>query len=40
MDEHLFDNIEEVAKTGVDVISTSAIIMRVHSIDLGFDYHS
>ena len=32
------DNIEAVAQTGVDVISTSAIIMRAHSIDLGFDY--
>lgn len=32
------DNIESVAQTGVDVISTSAIIMRAHSIDLGFDY--
>ena len=34
------DNIEEVAKTGVDVISTSAIIMRAHSLDLGFDYRN
>ena len=34
------DNIEEVAKTGVNVISTSAIIMRAHSLDLGFDYRS
>ena len=34
------DNIEEVAKIGVDVISTSAIIMRAHSIDLGFDYRN
>ena len=32
------DNIEEVAQTGVDVISTSAIIMRAHTIDFGFDY--
>ena len=32
------DNIEAVAQTGVDVISTSAIIMRAHTIDLGFDY--
>ncbi len=32
------DNIEAVAQTGVDVISTSAVIMRAHSIDLGFDY--
>lgn len=34
------DNIEQVAKTGVDVISTSAIIMRAHSLDLGFDYRN
>jgi len=34
------DNIEEVAKTGVDVISTSAVIMRAHSLDLGFDYRN
>ncbi|MBR2068822.1 MAG: carboxylating nicotinate-nucleotide diphosphorylase [Candidatus Gastranaerophilales bacterium] len=34
------DNIEAVAQTGVDVISTSAIIMKAHSIDLGFDYRN
>jgi nicotinate-nucleotide pyrophosphorylase (carboxylating) len=34
------DNIEDVAKTGVDIISTSAIIMKAHSIDLGFDYRN
>ena len=33
-----FDNIEEVAQTGVDVISTSSIIMRAATIDLAFDY--
>lgn len=32
------DNIEQVAQSGVDVISTSAIIMKAHSIDMGFDY--
>ena len=34
------DNIEQIAQIGVDVISTSAIIMRAHSIDLGFDYRN
>ena len=32
------DNVENVAKTGVDVISTSAIIMKAHSLDMAFDY--
>jgi len=32
------ENIEEIAQTGVDIISTSAIIMKAQTIDLGFDY--
>ena len=33
------DNIEEIAKTGVDVISTSAIVMKAPTLDLAFDYN-
>ena len=33
------DNIEEIAKTGVDIISTSAIVMKANTLDLGFDYN-
>ena len=33
-----YDNVAEVAKTGVDVISTSALSMRAHTLDLAFDY--
>lgn len=33
-----FDNVEEIAKTGVDVISTSAIVMKAPTLDLAFDY--
>ncbi len=32
------DNVEEIAKTGVDVISTSAIVMKAPTLDLAFDY--
>lgn len=32
------DNIEEIATTGVDIISTSAIVMKAPTLDLGFDY--
>ncbi len=32
------DNIEEIAKTGVDIISTSAIVMKAPTLDLAFDY--
>ena len=32
------DNLENIAKTGVDVISTSALIMRARALDLAFDY--
>lgn len=32
------DNIEEIAKCGVDIISTSAIVMKAPTLDLGFDY--
>ncbi len=32
------ENVEEIAKTGVDVISTSAIVMKAQPLDLGFDY--
>ena len=34
-----FDNIEAIAKTGVDVISTSAIVMKAPTLDLAFDYN-
>lgn len=34
-----FDNVEEIAKTGVDVISTSAIVMKAPTLDLAFDYN-
>ncbi|MBQ4646905.1 MAG: carboxylating nicotinate-nucleotide diphosphorylase [Candidatus Gastranaerophilales bacterium] len=33
-----FDNVEEIAKTGVDIISTSAIVMKAPTLDLAFDY--
>ncbi len=32
------DNIEEYAKTGINVISSSAIIAKAPTLDLGFDY--
>ena len=32
------DNVEDIAKTGVDVISTSAIVMKAPTLDLAFDY--
>jgi len=32
------DNIESIASTGVDIISTSAIVMKAPTLDLGFDY--
>ena len=32
------DNIESIAKTGVDVISTSAIVTKAPTLDLAFDY--
>lgn len=34
------DNIEEIAKTGVNVISTSAIVTKAPTLDLAFDYCS
>ncbi len=34
-----FDNVEQIAKTGVDVISTSAIVMKAPTLDLAFDYN-
>lgn len=34
------DNIEEIASCGVDIISTSAIVMKAPTLDLGFDYIS
>ena len=33
------DNIEKIAQTGVDVISTSAIVMKAPTLDLAFDYN-
>ena len=32
------DNVEEIAKIGVDVISTSAIVTKAPTLDLAFDY--
>ncbi len=32
------DNIEQIASCGVDVISTSAIVMKAQTLDLAFDY--
>lgn len=32
------DNIESIAKTGVDIISTSAIVTKAPTLDLAFDY--
>ena len=34
----VLDNVEAIAKTGVDVISTSAIVMKAPTLDLAFDY--
>ena len=34
-----FDNVEQIAQTGVDVISTSAIVMKAPTLDLAFDYN-
>ncbi len=31
------DNVESIARTGVDVISTSAIVTKAPTLDLGFD---
>ncbi len=33
------DNIEQIAMTGVDIISTSAIVMKAPTLDLAFDYN-
>lgn len=33
-----FDTVEEIATTGVDIISTSAIVMKAPTLDLAFDY--
>ena len=33
------ENVEEIAKTGVDIISTSAIVMKAPTLDLAFDYN-
>ncbi|MBR5304168.1 MAG: carboxylating nicotinate-nucleotide diphosphorylase [Candidatus Gastranaerophilales bacterium] len=35
-----FDNVEAIAQTGVDVISTSAIVMKAPTLDLAFDYNA
>ena len=32
------ETLPELAKTGVDVISSSAIITKAGTLDLGFDY--
>ncbi len=32
------ENIEQIAQSGVDVISTSSIVMRAPTLDLAFDY--
>ena len=32
------DTVEDIAQTGVDVISTSAIVMKAPTLDLAFDY--
>lgn len=32
------NNLEEIAKTGVDIISTSAIVAKAPTLDLAFDY--
>ena len=32
------DKLPELAKTGIDVISSSSIITRAGTLDLGFDY--
>ena len=32
------NSLEEIAKTGVDIISTSAIVARANTLDLAFDY--
>ena len=34
-----FDNVEQIAQTGVDIISTSAIVMKAPTLDLAFDYN-
>lgn len=34
------DNLSDIAKTGVDVISTSAIVMKAPTLDIAFDYCS
>ena len=31
-------NLEDIAKTGVDIISSSAIVAKAPTLDLGFDY--
>ena len=33
------NNIENIAQTGVDIISTSAIVMKAPTLDLAFDYN-
>ena len=33
------NNIESIAQTGVDIISTSAIVMKAPTLDLAFDYN-
>ena len=33
-----FDNVENIAQTGVDIISTSAIVTKAPTLDLAFDY--
>ena len=32
------ETLEEIAKTGVDIISTSAIVAQAPTLDLAFDY--
>lgn len=33
------DSIEEIAKVGVDIISSGALCNKAQTLDLGFDYH-
>ncbi len=33
------DNVEQIAQTGVDIISTSAIVTKSNTLDLAFDYN-
>ena len=33
------DTVEEIAKVGVDIISSGALCNKAQTLDLGFDYH-